>query len=182
MNNVTGTYYGTEQSFTTDTTSALYVGKPYAGGIIFDLDSSGQHGLVCAPSDQGSFQWGCSGTDIPGTSTAVGTGAVNTAFIVAGCSQRPIAASVCSDLVLNGYSDWFLPSVGELQLMSNRLRIQGLGGFSGSLYHSSSQYNSGSTWIVNFSNGNIGAIGSGGSVWIPTSHPIGYIVRAVRAF
>ncbi|MFM7586723.1 MAG: hypothetical protein ACKO6M_06875, partial [Bacteroidota bacterium] len=105
VNNVAGTYYGPEQSFTTDTTSAMYIGKPYAGGIVFDLDSSGQHGLVCAPSNQGSFQWGCPGTDIPNTSTAAGTGAINTAYIMAGCSQRPIAASVCSDLVLNGYSD-----------------------------------------------------------------------------
>jgi hypothetical protein len=171
MNNVTGTYYGPEQSFTTDTTSALYIGKPYAGGIIFDLDSSGQHGLVCASSDQGFFPWGCYGTDIAGTSTAVGTGAVNTAFIVAGCSQRPIAASVCSDLVLNGYSDWFLPSSGELQLMYNRLQIQGLGGFS-TWYWSSSQNNSRDAWFVNF--------GSGSVFFYHKTNPIP--VRAVRAF
>jgi hypothetical protein len=176
MNNVTGTYYGPEQSFTTDTTSALYVGKPYAGGIIFDLDSSGQHGLVCASSDQDTVQWGCSGTDIPGTSTAVGTGAVNTAFIVAGCSQRPIAASVCSDLVLNGYSDWFLPSLGELQLMYNRLHIQGLGGFSGSFsfYYSSSQSNSVAAWTVYFNNGSA-------EDWL-FKNDIQIRVRAVRAF
>jgi hypothetical protein len=173
MNNVTGTYYGPEQSFTTDTTSALYIGKSYAGGIIFDLDSSGQHGLVCASSDQGGFAWGCYGTDIPGTSTAVGTGAVNTAFIVAGCSQRPIAASVCSDLVLNGYSDWFLPSSEELQLMYNRLKIQGLGGFSSYWYWSSSQNNSGYAWNVNF---NYGSVANG------FNKSDNNQVRAVRAF
>jgi len=172
MSNITGTYYGSEQSFTTDTTSGLYIGKPYAGGIIFDLDSSGQHGLVCASSDQGYFAWGCYGTDIQGTSTAVGTGAVNTAFIVAGCSQRPIAASVCSDLVLNGYSDWFLPSLGELQLMYNRLKIQGLGGFSNNWYWSSSQDYSGVAWYVNFSNGGVSG----------SSKNLNNQVRAVRAF
>jgi hypothetical protein len=155
MTNITGTYYGVEQSFTTDTTSALYIGKPYAGGIIFDLDSSGHHGLVCAPSGQGTYPWGCYGTDIPNTSTAVGTGATNTAYIVAGCAQRPIAASVCADLVLNGYSDWYLPSIGEVQMMYSRLHLQGLGGFGGSWYWSSSQLNPGGAWDMDFGNGNV---------------------------
>jgi hypothetical protein len=124
----------------------------YAGGIVFDLDSSGQHGLVCAPSDQGtSYVWGgCNGTAIPNTSTAVGTGATNTASIMAGCGQRPIAASACADLVLNGYSDWYLPSLGELQLMYSRLRLQGLGGFNGGWYWSSSQFNTYHAWYVSF--------------------------------
>jgi hypothetical protein len=155
MTNVTGTYYGAEQSFTTDTTSALYIGKPYAGGIIFDLDSSGQHGLVCAPSNQGNYTWGCYGTDIPNTSSAVGTGATNTAYIMAGCTERPIAASVCADLVLNGYSDWYLPSIDELQMMYSRLHLQGLGGFGGSWYWSSSQNNPYYAWYMYFGNGNV---------------------------
>jgi len=136
------------------------------------LDSSGQHGLVCAPSDQGSYPWGCYGTDIPNTSTAVGTGATSTANIVAGCAQRPIAASVCADLVLNGYSDWYLPSLGELQLMYSRLRLQGLGGFGGSWYWSSSQYNPYFAWFVDFSNGN---------VYYGNEYN-NFQVRAVRAF
>jgi len=173
MNNVTGTYYGPEQSFTTDTTSALYIGKPYAGGIIFDLDSSGQHGLVCAPSDQGSFPWGCYGTDIPNTSTAAGTGAINTAYIMGGCSQRPIAASVCSDLVLNGYSDWYLPSIGELQMMYGRLHLQGLGGFAWYWYYwSSSQDGPYYAWYMAFDNGNVYGTNKNNDVQ----------VRAVRAF
>ncbi|MFM8513909.1 MAG: DUF1566 domain-containing protein, partial [Bacteroidota bacterium] len=172
MNNVTGTYYGPEQSFTTDTTSAMYIGKPYAGGIVFDLDSSGQHGLVCAPSNQGSFPWGSDGTDIQNTSTAAGTGAINTAYIMGGCSQRPIAASVCSDLVLNGYSDWYLPSLGELQMMYSRLYLQGLGGFGGSWYWSSSQVNPINAWFMNFYNG-----------FVDYNDKDDYVqVRAVRAF
>jgi hypothetical protein len=172
MTNITGTYYGAEQSFTTDTTSALYIGKPYAGGIIFDLDSAGQHGLVCAPSSQGNYQWGCYGTDIPNTSTAVGTGLSNTNFITFVCAERPIAASVCADLVLNGYSDWYLPSIGELQLMYSRLHLQGLGGFGGGWYWSSSQSNPVFAWAMYFVNGNVANGSKDGS----------FPVRAVRAF
>jgi uncharacterized protein (TIGR02145 family) len=166
--NSNGTAYGNEVSFTT---APLSIGSSYAGGIIFDLDSSGQHGLVCAPSDQGNYPWGCIGTGIPNTSTAVGTGATNTAYIVAGCAQRPIAASVCADLVLNGYSDWYLPSIGEMQLMYSRLHLQGLGGFGGGVYWSSSQGDPGRAWGVYFG-GNVGFNDKFGS------HP----VRAVRAF
>jgi uncharacterized protein (TIGR02145 family) len=167
--NSVGTAYGNEVSFTT---APLSIGSSYAGGIIFDLDSSGQHGLVCAPSNQGYFQWGCFGTDIPNTSTAVGTGATNTAYIVAGCAQRPIAASVCADLVLNGYSDWYLPSIGELQLMYSRLRLQGLGGFVGTLYWSSSQYSPHGAWLMHFLYGGVH----------DTSSNHDHQVRAVRAF
>jgi len=52
--NTVGTAYGNEVTFTT---TPLAIGMSYGGGIIFDLDSSGQHGLVCAPSDQGTFPW-----------------------------------------------------------------------------------------------------------------------------
>jgi hypothetical protein len=145
----------------------------YAGGIIFDLDSSGHHGLVCAPSNQGNFQWGCDGTDIPNTSTAVGTGATNTAYIVAGCYQRPIAASVCADLVLNGYSDWYLPSLGEMQLMYSRLHLQGLGGFGGGWYWSSSQSNPNDAWFIYFTTGDVN---------IYLKFISNFQVRAVRAF
>jgi hypothetical protein len=148
-NNV-GTAYGNEVTYTT---TPLSIGMTYAGGIIFNLDSTGQHGLVCAPFDQGGVPWGCIGTNIPNTTTAVGSGAINTALILASCTFRPNAASVCEDLVLNGYSDWYLPSLGELQLIYNRLYNQGLGGFGGLWYWSSSQYNSVAAWNLRFYSG-----------------------------
>jgi hypothetical protein len=124
--NSVGTAYGNEGSFTT---SPLSIGMSYAGGIIFYLDSTGCHGLVCAPSDQGLFQWGCRGTNIIGTLYGNGTGQANTNLILSGCSVRPIAASVCDNLILNGYSDWYLPSGSDLDLMYSNLRLNNLGNF-----------------------------------------------------
>jgi hypothetical protein len=165
--NGVGTSYGNELNFTTN-----LIGTNYAGGIVFYVDSSGQHGLVCAPSNQGYFPWGCSGTNISGTSTAFGTGMANTMAIVNGCSQRPIAASVCNDLVLNGYDDWYLPSRDELSLMFQNLKTQNLGNFPTHFYWSSSQFDSGSAWYVFFLHGDVNPNGKSGSDW----------VRAVRAF
>lgn len=99
------------------------IGTFYGGGILAYILKQGDpgyvhvqiKGLIAAPSDQGSAKWGCPGTIIGGTNTALGTGAANTAAILAGCSDEAgIAARLCDNLVLNGYSDWFLPSKNEL--------------------------------------------------------------------
>jgi hypothetical protein len=126
--------YGWSDGVTTFTTgfptAGHYIGESYAGGIIFYIDSSGEHGLVCAPSDQSvSASWGASWISVSGTLPDIGSGAANTAYIVAAYPYSA-AARICSDLTLSGYSDWYLPSKDELNLMSQNLGQHGLGGFS----------------------------------------------------
>jgi hypothetical protein len=148
------------------------IGQSYGGGIIFYIDGTGQHGLIAALTDQSSAaEWGCSGTSIPGTSTAIGTGQANTTAIVNGCGTAVIAARICDDFVMNGYSDWFLPSKKELNQMY--LQRNFIGGFAyDNGYWSSSESDAGHAWAKNFAN----------SVE-PTANKFftGY-VRAVRAF
>jgi hypothetical protein len=68
-----------------------------------------------------------------------------------GCSTVGIAARICGDLVLNGYSDWFLPSKDELNnLYLNRTAI---GGFAAAYYWSSSENYSLYAWVQYFTNG-----------------------------
>jgi hypothetical protein len=128
------------------------IGQSYGGGIIFYIDGTGQHGLISATSDQSTgAQWGCYGTSIPGTSTAIGTGQANTTAIVAGCPTIGIAAQICDALVLNGYSDWFLPSKDELNQMYLQKTV--IGGFANNYYWSSSEYNANTAWYQSFDNG-----------------------------
>ncbi len=57
----------------------------HQGGIIFYLDTSGEHGLVCAIEDQ-SFdaEWGCPSLSINGADgKEIGTGSQNTSDIEA---------------------------------------------------------------------------------------------------
>jgi hypothetical protein len=168
--NSAGIGYGNEVSFTT--ASTLAVGDIYAGGFIFYLDSTQIHGYVCAEFNQGNTEWSCFGTNVSAAlGTAVGTGQANTSAIVAAACGG-VAANICSDLVLNGYSDWFLPSREELRLMAFNLAAYGMGNFATDYYWSSSQINSLNVYAVSFLNGTI----------ISNSKNNHELVRAVRAF
>jgi hypothetical protein len=149
------------------------IGSTYGGGILLDLDSSGESGLICAPADLGLYAWGCTGTSVPGTSVSMGFGSANTDSIAASCVTRPIAASVCSALVANEYTDWYLPSRDELQLMYNRLHLQGRGGFGSGWYWTSSQSGPSTAWALNFGTG-----GLSGSA----SKSLNGMIRPIRTF
>jgi hypothetical protein len=116
--------------------------------------------------------WGCHGIAILGADrTAIGTGNQNTIDIMTGCDDEGIAARLCGDLVLGGYSDWYLPSKDELnQLYVNRVAI---GGISLYCYWSSTEVNNGSSWVQCFYDG-IPILNLYDSNW--------FTVRAVRAF
>ncbi len=170
--NSVGTSFGQQEVFTTLTPASPYLGESYAGGIVFYVDGTGQHGLVAAPSDQGSATWGCTGTNVA-TGTAVGTGASNTAAMIASCADTGTAARLADGLVLNGYSDWFLPSRDEFGLILSNLYAQGLGAIGqGNFYWTSSQWDA--------SNGTVYDTHSG-SPW-PGQKGWSSLVRAARAF
>ena len=147
--NSSGTGYGNEVNFTT---LSFSIGQNYGGGIIFYIDGTGQHGLISATSDVSGGEWGCAGTSIPGTSTAIGAGQSNTTAILSLCSETDIATKICNEMVLNGYDDWFLPSKDELNQMYLQKNV--IGGFAAySAYWSSSEYNYDFAWGLDITTG-----------------------------
>ena len=168
--------YGNDVSFKT-----LSIGQTGPGGGIVFFDkgvfSNGWRYLEAAPNDQSTgIGWGCNGISIPGTKLSVGSGEDNTGLIVAGCNVPSFAAKLCDNLTLGGQSDWFLPSINELNLMHKSLHLKGKGNFNNSrFYWSSTEYAKNNAWDFAFSIG----------------QPINYLnnnkgdinhVRAVRAF
>ncbi|WP_146740343.1 Lcl domain-containing protein [Flavobacterium lacus] len=131
-------------------TVPLVVGDTFQGGkIVYILQPSDpgydpyqQHGIIAAPSDQsGSIRWSINNNSINGTSTALGSGQANTTAIVnsQGTSGN-YAARLCNDLVVGGFSDWYLPSLDEMNILrANRVLIGLSSGTS--QYWSSTQYN-----------------------------------------
>lgn len=126
--------------------SDVAVGQSYAGGIIFYVDGTGQHGLIASESDCcDSAQW--YNGDFITTNTFegnVGKGQPNTTKIIVAQGNGIYAASICDQLVLNGYSDWFLPSKDELNLLYQQRNL--VGGFANDYYWSSPEYDTLHAW------------------------------------
>lgn len=154
-----------------------------AGGYIFydkGYYSSGWRYLEAAPAstEWTNKQWGSYGTEI-GTERGIGTGQSNTTKIVTWLnshSETNRAAQLCDALVCGGYSDWFLPSFDEIDLMYTNLKIFGVGGFESVWqfygYWSSSEINGYFTWVKYFDNDG----------WDGILENVSNSVRAVRAF
>jgi len=90
---------------------------------LFYIDETGEHGLVAALGDIGAaFPWGCQWTEISGADAQfVGSGLQNSLDIIAGCTEVSIAGSVALNTSIDGYSDWYLPSILELKEMHNSI-------------------------------------------------------------
>ena len=159
---------------------SLYVGMRYQGGVIayilqpgdLDYTAGTPHGLIAATSDQSSgIQWYNGSYTVTGaTATAIGTGQANTTAIVTNQGAGSYAASLCDNLVLNGYSDWYLPSRDELNMLYINQNL--IGGFASASYCGSSEYGTYGAWAQSFGSGNQN----------PSNKGYPYYVRAVRSF
>jgi hypothetical protein len=165
----------------------LKIGQSYQGGFIFYIlkvgdagyDSNVQHGIIAAPLDQSAgISWSNgSYINIGVTADGIGSGMANTIAIVNAQGEGNYAAKICYDLVLGGYSDWYLPSKAECGAMYFNLNVfRNIGNFADNptRYWSSTEatYN-----LVYSQYGNDGYGPTGGYYKDESSH-----VRAVRSF
>jgi len=92
----------------------LNIGQFYEGGNIAYLDGTGQHGFVVY--DNGTSvafdQWSTSFTLTGANAYSIGSGAANTALIIANSTSIPALACVNGNF--NGFNDWVMPSAFEM--------------------------------------------------------------------
>ena len=132
--------------------AAHYIGEHYGGGVIFYIDSTGQHGLVADTIDLGVASWKywtTRFTTTGATAKRIGAGKLNTRKIILsqGDSGR-YAARLCKKSNRSGYGDWFLPSRDELDSLFSKKKV--VGGFVSDHYWSSSEDDLINAWYVSF--------------------------------
>jgi len=176
--NANGVSYGNEVSFLTG--GNFSIGQTYGGGKIFYIDATGQHGLIVSPEDlTTTIHYDTDGSTSTGSTTnatglAIGTGSNNTNTLLSSYgSTRFHAASYCK-LFYNGggYTDWYLPSLMELQQLYFQRNAVGVPSLR--YYWSSSEVNAFNAWVIDF----------GQPTFISTSYnkSTSAALRAIRAF
>jgi hypothetical protein len=173
----------------TNGTSGHYVGELYGGGVVFWVDQTGQHGLICSMIDLSTAQaWSNVTTTLIGTTAQSDwDGLTNSNAIIGQGGHTGSPAKLCLDYTNADYGtgifpDWYLPSIGELNDLWNNIKavqkaldIDGNSSTTSlakSYYWSSSEFNASSAWPFNFYNG----------YPLSSNKANTYYVRAIRAF
>ena len=156
------------------------VGESYGGGIVFYVFDGGQHGLIAATNDQGSnMRWYAgSSTNTMALADGVGAGKANTSIIIANQGYgdgAKYAARICNEYAVSiggvTYSDWYLPSIFELNLLYLQHGV--VGNFANDPYWSSSETDNLTAWSQNL------LIGTQYSFYGKAAQ---WYVRAIRSF
>lgn len=112
---------------TAGNSAPLVIGQAYQGGFYagqIGVSSVATHNLVVGPisSAQSTLQWKNARTATTGADSVI-NGPQNTADMVAeGNSTVYPAAHFCNDLVIGGYSDWYMPARNELEICYYNLK------------------------------------------------------------
>ncbi|MFH1563236.1 MAG: four helix bundle protein [Nitrospirota bacterium] len=103
-----------------------YVGELYGGGVVFYVDHTGNHGVICSMINISTSQvWSnVSSTLIGPTAQSDWNGQGNTNAIIGQDGHSNSAAKLCdgytnSDYGSGSYSDWYLPTIAQLNKLYN---------------------------------------------------------------
>jgi hypothetical protein len=167
-----------------------FVGELYGGGVVFWVDSTGKHGLICSMIDLSiEHEWSnVSSTEIGETAQSAIDGHGNTKAIVEQNGHTSSAAKLCleytnADYGTGIYTDWYLPAKDELNYL-----LQNISGVQEALENDS---NSATTVLAQGFYWSSSEVGNdqayayffyGGLQYLTNSKDYKGLVRAVRSF
>lgn len=168
---------------------AHYIGEEFGAGVIFHLwkDALGvEHGLIVDKTDLSAAQvWSNIDTSVIGSSAQSSwDGLINSNAIVSQAGHTNSAAALCLNSTNGGKSDWYLPSIQELNMLWNNYytvarsfsqiigATQVISGTSSYWSSSEEEYYGGYAWYFYFGFGYADSFSKNNASY----------VRAVRAF
>jgi hypothetical protein len=162
-----------------------YIGEDFGGGVIFHLwkDAQGvEHGLIVDKTDLSTSQsWSNIDTLLIGAAAQSSwDGLSNSNAILGQVGHTSSAAALCLNSTNGGQSDWYLPSIGELNMLWNNYysvsrslsQIAGATLLQFAQYWSSMETAAGEAYYLDFRSGNA-------SLRVKST---AYYVRAVSSF
>jgi len=184
---------GTSPNYTVSLSQKLhYVGELYNGGVVFWVDSLGDHGLICSMLNMSNGTSWSNITDqqIGSAAGSLWNGPLNSSSILSQPGHLISGAKLCDDYTNIDYgtgifSDWYLPSASELLELWESLRevqkVLTTDGNPGTIpitrvwgYWSSTEAGAATAYVINFEFG-------GMSHFKSKSLTFNY-VRAIRSF
>ncbi len=170
----------------TTQTATHSIGESFGGGIVFYVWDNGRHGLIAATSNlsfggTSFFTWGPTANYVMAIRNGINAGMSNTERIIMkqGAGVGTYAAMVAAHYQFNGngwngYGDWYLPSLYELQLLFKQKLV--VGGFTNTTYvWSSTEADDKTAYTINF-------FSTTGTVQAEAKNLNPRSVRAIRSF
>lgn len=162
-----------------------YIGEEFGGGVVFHLwkDAQGvEHGLIVDKTDLSTSQaWSnIDATLIGASAQSSWDGLSNSNAIVGQSGHTSSASALCLNSTNGAQSDWYLPSVQELNMLWNNYytvarsltQISGATQLQPAFYWSSREFGIETAWVFDFNRGYASL----------SSKYTTHYVRAVRAF
>jgi hypothetical protein len=177
-----GIYFYNGTKWTSASIPAHYIGELFGGGIVLWVDNTGQHGLIASLVNVSSgAAWSNIATVLIGsTAQSYWNGETNSAAIMAQSGHLNSAAKVCDIYTNDGYSDWYLPAIEQVEMIypvryvlnKNIASVPGATIFGDVSYWSSTEFSNNSAWYFDIFFGDLA----------PWDKAAGIPVRCVRNF
>ena len=142
------------------------------GGVYLEVAPLGWH---TTQGQEEALAWSSVTTSVPGTLSSIGAGAENSRLVYSQLGASSAGFNVIVNKTIGGKSDWFVPSLGELEKVYENLWATGLDTFTSSRNMLSSTQDPSNTAQAM-------QLWNAGGITAAVSKTTGYYMRPIRAF